>query len=89
MNTTGVDPATKGPETKKVTTYFVNGERQETDEKELKVKAILANAGFDPTSEWVLSRDEPPEEFKDQDELVHIHQDERFTATRSGPTPTS
>ena len=89
MNTTGVDPADASPEAKKVTIYFVNGERQETEEKELKVKTILADAGFEPTSEWVLSRDEPHKEFKDQDELVHIHQDERFTATRSGPTPTS
>jgi hypothetical protein len=73
----------------KITVYFVNGERQETTEHKLAVKTILANAGFEPTDEWVLSRDQDGHEFSDQDELVPIHKDERFTATRQGPTPTS
>ena len=31
--------------------YFVNGEKQETDEKKLEAKTILADAGFEPTAD--------------------------------------
>jgi len=69
--------------------YFVNGEAQTTTEHRLEVRTILANAGFEPTTDWVLSRDKDGHEFTDQDELVPIHKEERFTATFTGPTPTS
>jgi hypothetical protein len=74
---------------KKATQYFVNGEAQSTTEKKLAVKTILEHAAFMPTSEWTLSRDDGHHEYTDQDELVPIHMDERFTATFTGPTPTS
>ena len=69
--------------------YFVNGESQMTSEHKLAVKTILSNAGFTPSGEYELSRDKEGHVFPDQDELVPIHKDERFTATFTGPTPTS
>jgi hypothetical protein len=74
---------------KRTTQYFVNGEAQSTTEKKLAVKTILEHASFTPVPEWTLSRDDGNHEFTDQEELVPIHKDERFTATFSGPTPAS
>jgi hypothetical protein len=70
------------------TEYFVNGERQETSEKELTGAEILTLAGFTPVSDWTLTRDEGGKVIG-PDEKVEIHSGERFTAKRSGPTPTS
>jgi hypothetical protein len=77
------------PERRKKVEYFVNGEAQYTEESKLEVKVILADAGFDPPAEWLLTRDRDGKEFKDEDHKVEIHKDERFTATFTGPTPTS
>jgi len=74
---------------KKPIEYFVNGERQTTAVHKLTVKEILAAAGFEPIGEWRLSRDSDGHEFKDPDHVVEIYRDERFTATFTGPTPTS
>jgi hypothetical protein len=82
-----VEQAGSAPE--KTVEYFVNGEEQSTTEHKLAVRTILENAGFEPTTEWELSRDQDGHKFPDQDELVPIHKDERFTATFTGPTPTS
>jgi hypothetical protein len=73
----------------KTITYHVNGEPQTTTEHKLPVRTILENAGFEPTTDWVLSRDKDGHDFAHQDELVTIHKDERFTATFTGPTPAS
>ena len=73
----------------KETEYFVNGESQKTSEHKLAVKTILSNAGFTPPEEYELSRDKDGHEFGSQEELVPIHKGERFTATFTGPTPTS
>lgn len=74
---------------KKATKYFVNGESQRTTEKKLKVRTILVNAGFEPAEDWILSRDKDGHEFKNLDELIPIHKDERFTAKATGPAPVS
>lgn len=73
----------------RVIAYFVNGEVQTTAHHKLAVKTILANAGFEPPAEWMLSRDKDGHQFAHQDELLTMHKDERFTATFTGPTPTS
>jgi hypothetical protein len=72
----------------KTTEYFVNGERQETQDKKLTASTILEDAGFKPADDWILSRDEGGKKFASSDD-VEIHKDERFTAKRRGPTPTS
>jgi hypothetical protein len=69
--------------------YFVNGEERNTSEHKLTVDQILADAGFTPTAEYELTRDEGHHAFTDGSEQVPIHKDERFTATFNGPTPAS
>lgn len=74
---------------KKTIDYFVNGEVQTSTEKELMVREILKRAGFEPPHDWILTRDKDGHEFKKPDKLVELHKGERFTATSTGPTPTS
>lgn len=69
--------------------YFVNGEVESTHEKKLTVRQILESAGFEPASDYTLTRDEGHHDFTDQDQEVPLHKHERFTATFNGPTPTS
>jgi DNA-binding LacI/PurR family transcriptional regulator len=69
--------------------YFVNGERQTTRERKLTAKQILEDAGFAPSEEWLLSRDNPHHEYKDENHEVELHKEERFTATFTGSTETS
>ncbi len=69
--------------------YFVNGEEQRSKERRLTVAVILTRAGFTPASDYELTRDRDDRTFKDQNEEVELHDDERFTATFVGPTPTS
>jgi hypothetical protein len=76
-------------ETKKSTEYFVNGERQVTDDHALTVRTILSSAGFRPPEQYRLIRDAGNKAFTNLDESVEIHKDERFTALFEGPTPTS
>jgi len=78
-----------GVETTQLTTYYVNGEKQETNERKLTVKTILYNAGFRPPEQYRLVRDEGNKAYTNQDEIVEIHPSERFTALFEGPTPTS
>lgn len=80
------DPKSKNP---RVVTYFVNGEPQPTEEHKLSVKAILDGAGFDPVTDYRLTRDTGNHVFEDYDQEVPVHEGERFTATYIGPTPTS
>ncbi len=76
-------------ERKKEIEYFVNGESQTTLEHKRTVKEILEDAGFDPPEEWLLSRDSPHHEYKDEGHEVDLHEGERFTATFTGSTETS
>lgn len=69
--------------------YFVNGEGQVTPERKLTVAQILKDAGFAPPTEYQLERDRDHHKFTDLNQEVEIHDDERFTATFIGPTPTS
>lgn len=69
--------------------YFVNGEVQLSKDGRLTVAVILTRAGFTPASEYELTRDRDSYTFKDQNEEVELREDERFTATFVGPTPTS
>lgn len=76
-------------ETKHSVTYFVNGEAHTTNEKKLTVQVILADAGFEPVTDYRLTRDNGNHVYEDYDDEVHLHERERFTATYIGPTPTS
>lgn len=74
---------------RKPITYFVNGERFTTTKHELTVRQILTDAGFTPVEQYRLTRDEGNHVYENYDHEVHLHDDERFTATYLGPTPTS
>ncbi len=72
------------------TVYFVNGEEESTTEDELKVAAILENAGFKPAEEYTLKSENPPADFDSRyDQPVKVHSHQRFEALHKGPTPTS
>lgn len=73
----------------KLITYFVNGERQETNQHKLMVRTILTNAGFTPAEDYRLVRDDGNHSYTNQDEEVPLHENEKFTALFQGPTPTS
>jgi hypothetical protein len=73
----------------KTITYFVNGEGQTTDQKELTVREILTAAGFEPVEQYKLTRDTGEHVYRSYDDKVELHDAERFTATYIGPTPTS
>jgi len=70
-------------------TYFVNGERLTTTKHELTVREILTDAGFTPVEQYRLTRDRGDHVYENYDQKVDLHEDERFTATYLGPTPTS
>lgn len=70
-------------------TYFVNGEREQTGNRKLTVRAILTDAGFTPVENYQLQRDAGHHTFTSYDDEVPLHEDERFTALYKGPTPTS
>jgi hypothetical protein len=74
---------------RKLLTYFVNGERLTTHEGDLTVRQILTAAGFTPVEQYRLTRDKGDLVFTDYGHKVELHEDERFTATYVGPTPTS
>jgi hypothetical protein len=74
---------------RRLLTYFVNGERLTTHEGDLTVRQILTAAGFTPVEQYRLTRDKGDHVFTDYDHKVELHEDERFTATYVGPTPTS
>lgn len=84
---TGADSAAVSPT--RFVRYFVNAEPQESAEHKRSVRQILEDAGFKPAEDYVLIRDEGDHKYTDLDESVPLHQDERFTAVYSGPTPTS
>lgn len=75
--------------THKTLTYVVNGESQTTDQHELTVGGILTAAAFTPIEQYRLTRDEGNYVYENYDQKVELHEDERFTATYLGPTPTS
>jgi hypothetical protein len=73
----------------KTVTYYVNGEKQTAKQDKLTVREILTAAGFTPVTDYQLTRDEGHHVYRDYDEEVPLHEDERFTATFVGPTPVS
>jgi hypothetical protein len=70
-------------------TYVVNGERLTNHVDDLKVREILAAAGFTPVEQYRLTRDAGNHVYESYDQKVELHDGERFTATYVGPTPTS
>lgn len=76
-------------ETQSVTIYFINGERQETDVRELTVRDVLFSGGFRPPEQYRLVRDKGSFTYPSLESKVEIHKGEHFTALFQGPTPVS
>jgi hypothetical protein len=72
----------------KVINYSISAEPQQTEEHRLTGREILERAGFSPAEDYTLTRDDGNKVIN-LDDRESIHQDERFTATFKGITPTS
>jgi hypothetical protein len=71
-------------------TYYVDNEAQHTTRKELTVRQILEAAGDDPATHYLLElRGDQQLPHKDLDEVIKLHENERFAAIFTGPTPVS
>ena len=77
--------------------FYVNGEEvvfsyQKPDDRQvftLKVREILAIAGFTPPEDYELTRAGDREPYASLDDEVAVEFGDHFTATHKGPTPTS
>jgi hypothetical protein len=71
-------------------TYYVNGEPETTEERELTVQAILESAELTPASDYTLTSENPPKDYdSNYDEVVKVHPNQRFRALFKGTTPVS
>lgn len=71
-------------------TYFVDGEKQETKERELTVGQILEKAGLDPKTHYLVElRGGEQIKLTDLNELVKLHGHEKFISVFTGVTPLS
>jgi hypothetical protein len=74
----------------KTITYFVDNEPQTTSSHELTVRQILANSGNDPATHYLVElQGDHQVPLKNLDELVKLHEREKFAAIFTGPTPVS
>lgn len=69
--------------------YQVNGESFTTDRTRLTVSEILTTGGFTPVAQYQLIRDNGHKVLEPYDLVVHVRNEESFTALYNGPTPTS
>jgi hypothetical protein len=71
-------------------TYFVDNEPQKTTDPNLTVGQILKNAGLDPSSHYLIElRGHQQIEYKDINETIRVHENEKFISIFHGPTPLS
>lgn len=70
--------------------YFVDAEEQTTTDPNLTVAQILKNAGLDPATHFLIEiRGQHQVPHQDLNEVIHIHEKEKFISVFSGPTPVS
>ena len=70
--------------------YFVDAEEQTTTDPTLTVAQILKNAGLDPATHYLIEiRGQHQVPHQDVNEVIHIHEKEKFISVFSGPTPVS
>ena len=74
----------------KVIRYFLDNEPQETTQDTLKVGQILKDGGLDPQTHYLIElRGDHQVEYRDIDESIRVHENERFISIFHGPTPLS
>jgi hypothetical protein len=74
----------------RVITYFVDNEPQTTTKAELTVREILAKSGNDPATHYLVElQGDHQIPYKNLDEELKVHENEKFAAIFTGPTPVS
>ena len=70
--------------------YYVNGEREITHSSTLSVREILTHSEFIPVENWTLKSLDPKKDYgSSYNEIITIHEGERFECLHKGPTPVS
>lgn len=76
-----------------VTTFFVDNEEIQTDQKTLMVREILAKSENTPVENFSLmeekNNENPAKRYDDLDEEINVHEKQRFVALFKGATPVS
>ena len=71
-------------------TYFLDNERQETTEATLTVGQILKDGGLDPQTHYLIElRGDQQIAYRDLNESIRVHENEKFISVFHGPTPLS
>ena len=67
--------------------YTVDGEPQQTMERELTPRQILTSAGLNPAERYLVRIEgKHQESYKDRmDEPIHLHENEKFVTVFTGP----
>lgn len=70
--------------------YFVDTEELVTTNPRLTVKQILEAARLDPSTHYLVEiRGHEQIPHKDINEVLHLHENEKFISISTGPTPVS
>lgn len=70
--------------------YSVDGEAQVSPTKHRTVRVILETAGVDPSDHYLVQlRGHEKIEYKDLEQVISLHEHERFVTVYNGPTPVS
>lgn len=70
--------------------YTVDGEPHSTTEHQLTVRQILASAGIDPATHYLVEiQGNHQLPHQNLDEVIHIHQHMKFISISTQPTPVS
>lgn len=69
--------------------YTVDGEPQETRERELTPRQIIVNAGLNPEERYLVKIEgRHQESYKDRmDEPIRLHEKVKFVTVFTGPVP--
>lgn len=88
----GKDKSNNG-EKDKVITFYVDGEPVSTEKQEITVREILELSGNEPVEQYELEelhgKSDNEKTYKNLDEIIKVHPNQRFSATFKGETPYS
>lgn len=88
---TAIEQTDRGGKADRSVTFTVDGEQLTTSEKELTANQILALAGVDPTTNYLVKvKGRHQESYQGRgDERIKVHEHDTFVSVSTGPTPTS
>ena len=83
----------KDGEKGKVVTFYVDGEPVSTEKQEITVREVLELSGNEPVEQYELEelhgKSDNEKTYKNLDEMIKVHPNQRFSATFKGETPYS